>query len=193
MRCSSACAAATPRTTTARLVDRLREARPDVALTTDLIVGFPGETDADFRGDARAGARGRASSTPTRSSTRRARARPRRALPDPLPAGVLEERLEALQQLLRGLTLAAHRRRVGERTEVLVEGREPARRSAGHGPRSLPSGCELSGDRRRGPGAPATLLALRIVEATPHSLIGERLDGVHAARGSAHGRARAGR
>ena len=32
-----------------RLADRLRAARPDLALTTDLIVGFPGETDADFR------------------------------------------------------------------------------------------------------------------------------------------------
>ena len=31
-----------------RLVDKLRDARPDLALSTDIIVGFPGETDADF-------------------------------------------------------------------------------------------------------------------------------------------------
>ena len=38
-----------------RLVDRLRAARPDLALSSDFIVGFPGETDEDFRGDTRAG------------------------------------------------------------------------------------------------------------------------------------------
>ena len=32
-----------------RIAESLREARPDIAITTDLIVGFPGETDADFR------------------------------------------------------------------------------------------------------------------------------------------------
>jgi len=31
-----------------RLIDRLREARPDIALSSDFIIGFPGETDADF-------------------------------------------------------------------------------------------------------------------------------------------------
>ncbi len=31
-----------------RLVERIRSARPDIALTSDFIVGFPGETDADF-------------------------------------------------------------------------------------------------------------------------------------------------
>ena len=42
-----------------RLVERLRAARPDLALSSDFIVGYPGESDGGFRGDARAGARGR--------------------------------------------------------------------------------------------------------------------------------------
>ena len=32
-----------------RLIERIRAARPDIALSTDIIVGFPGETDADFQ------------------------------------------------------------------------------------------------------------------------------------------------
>ena len=40
------------RTTTARLIDRIRAARPDIALSSDFIVGFPGETEADFARDA---------------------------------------------------------------------------------------------------------------------------------------------
>ena len=42
-----------------RLVERIRAARPDIAMSGDFIVGFPGETDADFRGDPRTGPRGR--------------------------------------------------------------------------------------------------------------------------------------
>ena len=42
-----------------RLVDRLRAARPDLALSSDFIAGHPGETEADYRGDARADPRHR--------------------------------------------------------------------------------------------------------------------------------------
>ena len=58
-----------------RMVDRLRAARPDLALSSDFIVGHPGETDGRFRRDAGAGARGRASPRRTASSIRRGPAR----------------------------------------------------------------------------------------------------------------------
>ena len=93
--------------------------------------------------------------------------------PDALPANVLEERLEALQGLQRGLTLDAHRGRVGELTEVLVEGpsRRGGQQATGRDPYHRVVNSPVTDD---GPAQPGELLPLRIVEATPHSLIGER-------------------
>ena len=85
---------------------------------------------------------------------------------------VARERLEVLQGLQGGLTLAAHRARVGEQTEVLVEGESRRRggqlqgRDPYHRVVNLPgnlAGCRVEvGD----------LVTVQIVEATPHSLIG---------------------
>jgi tRNA-2-methylthio-N6-dimethylallyladenosine synthase len=154
-----------------RLVDRLRQARPDIAITTDLIVGFPGETDGDFR-DTLALVRevGFVDSFSFKFSPRPGTAAAR--APDGVPERVAQERLQELQALQRGLTLAAHRARVGERTEILVEG--PSRRGGGqlsgrdpyHRVVNLAVGAE-------GPAAPGSLADVEIVEATPHSLIAE--------------------
>jgi tRNA-2-methylthio-N6-dimethylallyladenosine synthase len=164
-----------------RLVERLREARPDVALTTDLIVGHPGETDADFEATLALVREVRFVDAYTFKYSARPGTLAARA-PDPLPAGVLEERLEALQQLLRGLTLDAHRKRVGDVTEVLVEGRSRrgGLQATGRDPYHRVVNFPVTGDSDPAPGE---LLALRIVEATPHSLIGERLESVHGALG----------
>ena len=61
-----------------RLVEQIRAARPDIALTTDVIVGFPGETDEDYRADTRPGRASSSSTMPSSSVTRRAATRRRR-------------------------------------------------------------------------------------------------------------------
>jgi tRNA-2-methylthio-N6-dimethylallyladenosine synthase len=86
------------------LVDRLRAARPDVALTTDLIVGFPGESDADFRATLAlvrdvAFVDAYTFKYSPRPGTRAAE------LPDPVAPEVAQERLEELQELQHVLTL----------------------------------------------------------------------------------------
>jgi tRNA-2-methylthio-N6-dimethylallyladenosine synthase len=176
-----------------RLVERLRAARPDLAITTDLIVGYPGETRADFEDTLRAVREARfVDSYSFKYSPRPGTAAA--SAPDPVAPDESQARLEALQALQRGLTLAYHRGRVGETTPVLVEG--PSRRAAaaGDAPRQLSgrdpyhrvvnfraaAGEVRSGDRVR----------VRLVEATPHSLIGEVGEtgaGVRDGEGFAHG------
>ncbi len=154
-----------------RLVERLRSARPDLAITTDLIVGFPGETDADFQQTLDLVREVRfADSFSFKYSPRPGTAAA--GHPDPVEPAEAQLRLEALQALQRELTLSAHRARMGQSTEILVEGpsrrggdqwrgRDPYHRivNVAAGPRPAPP--------------PGTLVRVRIVDATPHSLIGE--------------------
>lgn len=152
------------------LVEKLRTARPDIALTTDLIVGFPGETDADFRATldvvrSAAFVDAYIFKFSPRPGTAAA------ALEGAVAPALAQERLEALQELLRGFTLDAHRQRIGSETSVLIEGEsrrggQPSGRDPWHRVVNFVTG-------RGKPPAPGEIVPARIVEATPHSLIGE--------------------
>ena len=92
-------------------------------------------------------------------------------LPGRVPAEEAQARLEALQELQRGLTLAAHRARVGQTTEILLEG---ASRRPGQVMGRDPYHRVVNLTPPPGPvPRPGQLLPVRLVEATPHSLIGE--------------------
>jgi tRNA-2-methylthio-N6-dimethylallyladenosine synthase len=157
-----------------RLVDDLRRARPDLAITTDLIVGFPGETEEDFQATLELMRQvGFVDSFSFKYSRRPGTAAARESeAPDPRCA---QDRLERLQNLQREFTLAYHRSRVGESTEILVEGE--SRRGEGqlqgrdpyHRVVNLTAGGEAGSVSLVSPG---DLLAVEIREATPHSLIG---------------------
>ena len=86
-----------------------------------------------------------------------------------------QRRLEALQELQRSQTLAYHQSRVGDETLVLIDGR--SRRGglqlAGRDLHNRVVNLDLAPDHAIEPGA---RLAVRIVEATPHSLLAEPLD-----------------
>jgi tRNA-2-methylthio-N6-dimethylallyladenosine synthase len=110
-----------------RLVDQLRAAQPALWFSTDIIVGFPGETDADF-------AQTRDLFTTVgfemayifKYSTRTGT--PAATLPDQIPDDVKESRNGILLDLLEKRSLAAHQSLIGTVQEVLVEG--PAKRGA---------------------------------------------------------------
>jgi tRNA-2-methylthio-N6-dimethylallyladenosine synthase len=101
---------------------RLREARPDLALTTDLIVGFPGETESDFEATCDlVRDLGFDQSFLFLYSPRPGT--PAAALPDPVPEAVRHERFGRLKALLDRQALDFSRQRVGETVSVLVERR----------------------------------------------------------------------
>jgi tRNA-2-methylthio-N6-dimethylallyladenosine synthase len=105
-----------------RLLERFRDARPDIALSGDFIVGFPGETEAEFTETLRLiDAVGYAAAFSFKYS-------PRPGTPAALMDGqvsreVMDERLQRLQAALNRDQLAFNQASVGKRCEVLVERR----------------------------------------------------------------------
>jgi tRNA-2-methylthio-N6-dimethylallyladenosine synthase len=149
-----------------RLVEGMRAAIPDLALTTDLIVGFPGETEDDFRETLEVvedvGFDGAFTFVYSpRSGTEAA------SLPDQVPEDVKRERIERLVDVVQRLAAERNEARVGLNEEVLVEG--PSRTD-----RKL-----LRGRTRRnttvnfdGAAAPGELVNVRITGASSTTLRG---------------------
>jgi tRNA-2-methylthio-N6-dimethylallyladenosine synthase len=157
---------------------KLRAVRPDICISTDLIVGFPGETEQDFMATMNLVADAGFDQSFSFLYSRRP-GTPAAALPDEVAHEVKQQRLELLQQRLNGQARAISQRMVGSRQRVLVE--RPARRDP----------AQLAGrtDNNRwvnfdGPADDPTKLMNRfadvvITEAMPNSLRG-RLAGAGA-------------
>jgi tRNA-2-methylthio-N6-dimethylallyladenosine synthase len=109
-----------------RVIDKLRSAQPDMAFTSDFIVGFPGESDADFRETMRlienVGFNGSYSfKYSPRAGT------PAAEMDDQIPDGIMSERLQQLQALIEQQLAAFNAGSVGITFDVLFEkaGRHP--------------------------------------------------------------------
>ena len=105
---------------------KLRAVRPDICISTDLIIGFPGETDEDFIATMNLVAEVGFDQSFSFIYSRRP-GTPAAALPDEVPHAVKQQRLELLQQRLNGQARAISERMVGSRQRVLVE--RPAKRN----------------------------------------------------------------
>ncbi|HRK23970.1 MAG TPA: tRNA (N6-isopentenyl adenosine(37)-C2)-methylthiotransferase MiaB [Beijerinckiaceae bacterium] len=109
-----------------RLIERIRVARPDIALSSDFIVGFPGETEADFAQTMRlVETIGFASAFSFKFSPRPGTPAAEQA--DQLPEAVKSERLAVLQDLLTRQQKAFNAATIGRTVDVLFEkpGRHP--------------------------------------------------------------------
>jgi tRNA-2-methylthio-N6-dimethylallyladenosine synthase len=151
-----------------RLVDRLRSSVPELALTTDLIVGFPGETEEEFAQTlAAVEAVGFDAAFTFVYSPRPGT--PAAAWPDQVPAEVKRERIARLLSRQEQQSAERNRRLVGREVEVLVAGRsktDPAMLAGRTRTNKLvhfPGPAYLAG----------TLAAVRIVDAHPWTLYGQ--------------------
>jgi tRNA-2-methylthio-N6-dimethylallyladenosine synthase len=104
------------------LVDRLRAALPDLALSTDMIVGFPGETAEDFEATLSLVRTVRFHSMFSFKYSPRPRTLARQRLPDDVPEGEKTRRIVTLQEAQRAIQLDLHQRMLGTEVEVLVDG-----------------------------------------------------------------------
>lgn len=166
--------------TAARYLERLAMARaavPDLAVTTDIIVGFPGETDADFEATLAVVAEARYDSSYTfifspRPGTEAAALRDEFVTPE-----VCAERMERLVAAVELSALDRHRARIDRVEDVLVEG--PSKKDP-----SVLSGRTPQNKvvHTRADAGPGDRLRVRITDAAPHWLRGDTIEVARRAR-----------
>ncbi len=108
------------------IIEKVRAAMPDAAITTDIIVGFPGETDVDFEHTLEVVREARFSSAFTFQYSKRP-GTPASTMDGQVPKAVVQERYDRLIAALEDISWAENRRLVGQTVEVLVavgEGRK---------------------------------------------------------------------
>jgi tRNA-2-methylthio-N6-dimethylallyladenosine synthase len=156
------------------LTDKLREARSDIAITTDFIVGFPGETDADFGDTMDLIERARFDAAFTFLYSPRA-GTPAAAYDDQVPTDVAHARFDRMVKRLNEITKEKNLAMLGGTYDVLIEGPSKTDKTmlAGRTP-----GGKLVNIRPPGGAASAgayagEIVPVRLVEAGTFSFIGE--------------------
>ena len=155
------------------IIDRVRAAIPNAAITTDIIVGFPGETEEDFAATLDVVERARFATAFTFQYSKRP-GTPAAELPDQLPKAVVQERYMRLIELQERISWEENLAQVGSTVELLVatgEGRKDA------------STARMSGRARDGrlvhfaPGGrdirPGDVVTTTVTGAAPHHLIAD--------------------
>jgi tRNA-2-methylthio-N6-dimethylallyladenosine synthase len=156
------------------IIERVRAAMPDAAITTDIIVGFPGETEEDFRETLRVVREARFAGAFTFQYSKRP-GTPAATLADQVPPAVVRDRYERLVALVNEIAWEENKRLVGRRVELMVaegEGRKDAatHRLSGRGPDNRlvhftpPAGVQVR---------PGDMVTVEITYAAPHHLVAD--------------------
>ncbi|QWT23055.1 tRNA (N6-isopentenyl adenosine(37)-C2)-methylthiotransferase MiaB [Subtercola sp. PAMC28395] len=162
------------------ILDRVRERMPHAAISTDIIVGFPGETEEDFQETLRVVEQARFATAFTFQYSIRP-GTPAATMPDQVPKAVVQERYERLMALQDRIAWEENEKVVGRRVELLVangEGRKDAdtHRMSGRAEDSrlvhfdVPEGSDVP--------RPGDVVSVIVTGAKPYYLIADSLDGV---------------
>lgn len=113
------------------ILDRVREKMPDAAISTDIIVGFPGETDEDFEETLRVVEQARFATAFTFQYSIR-EGTPAATMPDQVPKHIVQERYERLMALQERICIEENQKQLGREVEVLVSSAEGKKDAATH-------------------------------------------------------------
>ncbi len=147
------------------IIDRMRAARPDIALSGDFIVGFPGETEEDFQATlSMVDAVGYASAYSFKYSPRPGT--PAATMEDQIAPEVMDERLQRLQARINAHQIAFNQSKVGSDTRILIERRgKHAGQMIGHSPWLQSVHVETAA-------APGDIVEVTLAAAGPNSMTG---------------------
>jgi len=165
------------------LVARIRESIPGVTLSTDMIVGFPGETAADFEDTLSLTEAAQYHSMFSFKYSPRPNTLASKRMPDDVSANEKTARIVALQELQRSIQTRLHEQAVGSEVEVLVDSasrrraRELSGRTSGNTVVNLPMPSDTSGSAASDDWI-GRLMRVRITRSGPHSLSGEAVSWV---------------
>ncbi|TWS25091.1 tRNA (N6-isopentenyl adenosine(37)-C2)-methylthiotransferase MiaB [Tsukamurella sputi] len=154
------------------ILERVRERIPHAAITTDIIVGFPGETEEDFQATLDVVEKARFSSAFTFQYSIRP-GTPAADLPDQLPKHVVQERYMRLIELQERITLEENQKQVGRTVELLValgEGRKDAETNRMSGRARDGRLVHFTGREGIRPG---DVVEVEITGAAPHHLVAD--------------------
>jgi len=160
------------------IIERVRAAIPHAAITTDIIVGFPGETEEDFQATLDVVERARFSTAFTFQYSKRP-GTPAAELPDQLPKEVVSERYMRLIELQERISWEENLAQVGREVELLVatgEGRKDSateRMSGRARDGRLVHFTPGFGDNRAADIRPGDIVTTTVTGAAPHHLIAD--------------------
>jgi tRNA-2-methylthio-N6-dimethylallyladenosine synthase len=150
-------------------IDRLRQRCPDVALSTDIIVGFPGETDAEFADTLEMLRQLEYDEIFSFMYSPRTQTVSAKIYDDDVVDEIKKDRLQEVLRLQKEISLKRNRQSIGNVEEVLVDGRSRLKNGQVMGRTRTNRIVNLTGEET----LVGSLLPVRIIGATANSLIGE--------------------
>lgn len=158
------------------IIERVRHAIPESQITTDIIVGFPGETEEDFQATLDLCTEARFSAAYTYQYSKRP-GTPAATMPDQVPPEVVGERYTRLHAHQEALSLSVNKEAIGKVMHVLVtehEGRRDAERGRMSGRTEDFRLAHFLFDSEDLP-RPGDIVAVEVTDAAPHFLSGNSL------------------